>query len=78
MAKASDSIWKRITALEDAHGERAEAFARDEAIRAAVAGDLGGAEVWQSVANELHTLHAINPSPARTLPGTPPARGKSI
>ena len=78
MAKASDSIWKKITALEDAHGERAETFARDEAIRAAVAGDLGGAEVWQLVANELHTLHAINPSPARMFHGTLPGRWKSI
>lgn len=70
MAKASDSIWKRITVVEDAYGERAEAFARREAMRAAVVGDADEADAWQLVANDLQTLHSINPRPACLVSGT--------
>jgi len=58
--RATDAVWVAVIAAEDEHGEKAEDFARAEAVKAAAAGDAEGANSWATVADELHILHTIN------------------
>lgn len=59
MTKA-DPIWNAVLAAEDAHGDAAEVYARGEAAKATMRGDIEGAAHWCGIAEELNTLHAIN------------------
>jgi biotin synthase-related radical SAM superfamily protein len=61
-----DPVWIAVVAAEDEHGEAAEAYARREADRCAVAGDVAQAEIWAAAAKSLHILHAINRQWARS------------
>lgn len=79
MSRATDLVWAAVIAAEDEHGEKAEDFARAEAVKAAAAGDAAGAKNWETIADELHILHTINRRWARprgdVLPtGGPPGQ----
>lgn len=65
MVVESDPIWAAVIAAEDMHGEAAEDHARREAGKAAAAGDMVQAAIWQAAADTLHMLHSINRQWAR-------------
>lgn len=65
MTRTTDLVWAAVIAAEDEYGERAEEFARGEAVRAAGAGDIEAERHWKTVADELHKFHTINRQWAR-------------
>lgn len=73
MTRETDRVWTDVIAAEDEHGEGAEDFARREAAKAAASGDAEREQNWQTVADELHTLHAINRRWARPRGDAPPS-----
>ena len=73
MTRETDRVWTDVIAAEDEHGEGAEDFARREAAKAEASGGAGREQNWQTVADELNTLHAINRRWARPRGDAPPS-----
>jgi hypothetical protein len=72
MASIDDPIWTAIIATEDAHGENAEDHARCEAGKACRTGRMREAAIWDTAADDLHSLHLINRMTARRFGELPP------
>ena len=73
MTRETDRVWTDVIAAEDEHGEGAEDFARREAAKAGASRGGERGQNWQTVADGLHTLHAINRCWARPRGDAPPS-----